>query len=211
LWLSTSDTVADGPRSANLSDQIELQKIIGQIAAAYFNNSHVNPSEIPIVINNIAASLAAVGAAPAPEAAPEEPEAPKLTPAQIRRSIAHDKLISFEDGKGYKTLRRHLAVKGLTPTDYRNKWGLPADYPMVAPSYSEARSNLAKARGFGSRPAVIARATTAAASAPAAPAVARAEAKRATPAKRAAKGGGKGAATRRAARTKTRSSSEPTA
>jgi len=164
-------------------DQIELQQIIGQVAAAYFNSNHVTPSEIPVVIGNIAASIAAVGAAPeaAADTPAPEPERPKLTPSQIRRSITPDKLISFEDGKGYKTLRRHLAVKGLTPDDYRNKWGLPKDYPMVSPSYSEARSSMAKARGFGTRPAGAPStppASTAAAAAAPAPAIAAAPKKK---------------------------------
>jgi predicted transcriptional regulator len=195
-------------RSQHVSDQIELQKIVGEVAAAYFNNSHVTPSEIPVVINNIAASIAAVGAAPAVEApTPEQPELPKLTPAQIRRSITHDQIISFEDGKGYKTLRRHLAVKGLTPDDYRNKWGLPKDYPMVAPGYSAARSSLAKAAGFGSRLTVAAPAAPAAASVAPVPSIAASSAKRAAPAKRAVKSTGKARATRRAA--KAGSASEP--
>jgi len=133
-----------------VSENIDLQKIVGEVAAAYFSNSHVNPSEIPTVISQIATSLSAVGAAPAVEAAPTS-EQPKLTPAQIRKSITSDALISFEDSKRYKTLRRHLAVRGLSPEEYRAKWGLPKDYPMVAPSYSEARSAMAKSFGLGAR------------------------------------------------------------
>lgn len=133
-----------------MTDELEIKKIVGQIAAAYFGNSHVTPNEIPVVINQIANSIAAVGAAaPAPEAETAEPA--KLTPAQIRKSITREAIISFEDGKSYKTMRRHLAARGLTPDDYRSKWGLPRDYPMVAPAYSEARSNLAKERGLGGR------------------------------------------------------------
>ncbi|HKT54882.1 MAG TPA: MucR family transcriptional regulator [Caulobacteraceae bacterium] len=141
-----------------MSDSLELQKIIGQVAAAYFNNSHVSPAEIPTIINHIASSLAAVGmpqgavqsdeTAGAPAVSAEQP---KLTPAQIRRSITRDALISFEDNKPYKTLRRHLAAKGMTPDDYREKWGLAKTYPMVAPAYSEARSQMAKALGLGAR------------------------------------------------------------
>ena len=80
------------------------------------------------MINQIANSLAAVGVPAAAEPV-EEPAAdqPKLTPAQIRKSITRDALISFEDNKPYKTLRRHLSVKGLTPEQYRQKWGLPGD------------------------------------------------------------------------------------
>jgi len=134
-----------------LADESDLQQIVAEVAAAYFSNNHVTPSEIPTVVSQIANSLAGVGApAAAPEAA--EPAAPaKLTPAQVRKSVTRDALISFEDNRPYKTLRRHLAVRGLTPDQYRSKWGLPNDYPMVAPAYSEARSSMAKALGLGSR------------------------------------------------------------
>ena len=133
-----------------MTDDLELKKIVGEIAAAYFGNSHVTPGEIATVISQIASSIAAVGAT-TPEAPAEAPEQSKLTPAQIRRSITREAIISFEDNKPYKTMRRHLASRGLTPDEYRSKWGLPRDYPMVAPSYSEARSNLAKERGLGGR------------------------------------------------------------
>jgi len=129
-------------------DELDLRKIVADVAAAYFSNSHVTPSEISNVIGQIAASLSAVGG-PVPEAPAEVPEGPKLTPVQIRKSITRDALVSFEDNKPYKTLRRHLAVKGLTPEQYRDKWGLPKDYPMVAPAYSERRSSMARALGLG--------------------------------------------------------------
>jgi predicted transcriptional regulator len=152
-------------KEAEVSDTIELQKIVGQVAAAYFSNSHVSPGEIPTVIGQIASSLGAVGA-PAGQAEAESTEETKLTSAQIRRSIRPEALISFEDSKPYKTLRRHLAVRGLSPDDYRAKWGLPKDYPMVAPSYSEARSAMAKALGLGSRVSAQAQPAAAAAAAP---------------------------------------------
>jgi predicted transcriptional regulator len=148
-----------------VSEDIDLRKIVADVAAAYFGNSHVTPAEIPTVINQIAASLSAVGA-PAPEPAPEAPEQPKLTPAQIRKSITRDALISFEDNKPYKTLRRHLAVRGLSPQEYRAKWALPKDYPMVAPSYSEARASMARSIGLGSRVMAKTAGETAAKSAP---------------------------------------------
>jgi predicted transcriptional regulator len=131
-----------------VADEANFQQLVADVAAAYFQNSHVTASEISNVIGQIASSLAAVGA-PAVEAPAETVEERKLTPAQIRKSITRDALISFEDGKSYKTLRRHLAVKGLTPEQYREKWGLAKDYPMVSPAYSEARSNMAKALGLG--------------------------------------------------------------
>ena len=127
---------------------------MAEVAAAYFSNSHVNASDIPQVINQIAASLSAVGVAPAEavtvaEATPE-PQV-RATPAQVRKSIQRDGIVSFEDGKAYKTLKRHLSTRGMTPLEYREKWGLPKDYPMVAPSYSEARSAMAKTIGLGAR------------------------------------------------------------
>lgn len=128
-----------------------LRQLVAQVAAAYFANSHVNPSEIPHVVGQIAASLGGVGDGAGAESAEGSASAAKLTRAQIRKSISPDALISFEDNKPYKTLRRHLATRGLSPDQYREKWGLPADYPMVAPNYSAARSQLAKSLGLGQR------------------------------------------------------------
>jgi len=128
----------------------DLKKIVAELASAYFANRHVSPSEISTVIHHIATSLSSVGA---PAAAPvaSQPETPRLTPAQVRKSITPEALISFEDNKPYKTLRRHLAARGLTPDQYREKWGLPDEYPMVAPSYSEARAQMARSIGLGGR------------------------------------------------------------
>jgi len=125
-----------------------LQDLVAQVASAYFSNSHVTPTEIPAVISQIAASLNAVSAS-APEVAESAAGQAKATPAQVRKSITPDALISFEDGRGYKTLRRHLSVRGMTPEEYREKWGLPASYPMVSPNYSATRSQMAKTIGLG--------------------------------------------------------------
>ena len=134
-----------------MADQgTELRELVAEVAAAYFSNSHVAASDIGGVIANIATALAAVGAEPVSSSAAEpEPVAAKLTPAQVRRSITPEALISFEDGRSYKTLRRHLATRGLTPEQYREKWGLPVDYPLVSAAYSAARSQMAKAIGLG--------------------------------------------------------------
>lgn len=131
----------------------QLRELVAEVAAAYFANSHVAPTEIPNVIGQIAASLKGVGEGSGAESSEEQPAAKqtRLTPAQIRRSVTPDALISFEDNKPYKTLRRHLATHGLTPEQYRDKWGLPRDYPMVAPNYSAARSQMAKQLGLGQR------------------------------------------------------------
>jgi len=129
----------------------KLRELVAEVAAAYFSNSHVSVSEIPNVVIQIASSLSAVGGS-ASEAESIETPAPvpaKLTTAQIRKSITDDGLISFEDGRRYKTLKRHLAVRGMTPAEYREKWGLPRDYPLVASSYSAKRSALAKSLGLG--------------------------------------------------------------
>ena len=129
-----------------------LRQLVAQVAAAYFSNSHVNPSEIPNVISQIAASLGGVNDGAGQTAAEEAAASgPKLSRAQIKKSITPDALVSFEDNKPYKTLRRHLATRGLSPEQSREKWGLASDYPMVAPNYSAARSQLAKSLGLGQR------------------------------------------------------------
>jgi len=132
-------------------DNDTLRTLVAEVAAAYFSNSHVSVSDIPQVVGQIAASLQSVGgqAAPAAEAPAEDPAVAKPTAGQIRKSITPDALISFEDGRAYKALKRHLNVRGLTPQDYRAKHGLPHDYPMVAPAYSAQRSALAKSLGLG--------------------------------------------------------------
>ena len=132
--------------------QDNLRDLVAEVSAAYFANSHVGVSEIASVIEQVARSLGAIGVSSsqtAPEV--EQPAAARLTAAQIRKSITPDALHSFEDNKPYKTLRRHLATRGLSPEQYREKWGLPSDYPMVAPNYSAARSQLAKSLGLGQR------------------------------------------------------------
>ncbi|HKR88736.1 MAG TPA: MucR family transcriptional regulator, partial [Phenylobacterium sp.] len=111
-----------------MSEDITLRNLVADAAAAYFRNNHVRPSEIPAIISQIAASFSAI-AAPAFGPAPEKPQQPKLSQAEIRKSITSDALISFEDNKPYRTLRRHLRARGMSPEDYRRKWGLPEDYP----------------------------------------------------------------------------------
>lgn len=139
-----------------------LRELVSNVAAAYFSNSSVSPADIPGVLQQIASSLGAIGA-PAqvkPAGAPA-PARAKPTAAEIRSSIRPDGLVSFEDGRIYKTLRRHLNKLGLTPHQYRQKWGLPLDYPLVAPNLSELRSTLAREKQLGRRrtkPAPLSRA-----------------------------------------------------
>lgn len=140
-----------------MSDRSEnFQELVAEVAAAYFSNAPVSPSEIGNVIASISAALSNVGdsvgatdQAPVPAAAASAPA--KKSSAEVRKSIRPDGLISFEDGKPYKTLKRHLSGRGLTPAEYRAKWGLPDDYPMVSPNYSAARSQMAKSIGLGQK------------------------------------------------------------
>ncbi|MCJ2143704.1 MucR family transcriptional regulator [Methylobacterium sp. E-066] len=110
------------------------------LAAAYVAHNHVAASELPTLLTTLHGALCGLGHANA---------AHRPTPAQIRASIQPDALISFEDGRPYKVLRRHLTEIGITPEAYRAKWGLPADYPLVPQAYSARRSEISKAIGLG--------------------------------------------------------------
>ncbi|XYD07408.1 MucR family transcriptional regulator [Methylobacterium sp. NMS12] len=135
----------DDATSTSTPDQVSFVELTADIVAAYISNNSVPASELPALL---AAIHGAVSGLSSP-AAPAAPKAERATPGQIRKSITHDALISFEDGKPYKTLKRHLTKLGLSPEQYREKWGLPRDYPLVAASYSETRSALAKSLGLG--------------------------------------------------------------
>jgi predicted transcriptional regulator len=137
------------------------------IVSAFVGNSKVSAEALPDLIKSVYGALANIGA-PA-LVAPLE----KLVPAvSIKKSITPDFLISLEDGKQYKSLKRHLRTQyGMSPEDYRAKWGLPKDYPMVAPAYAARRSALAKSMGLGRGGAPKAPATAPAKAAPKARAV----------------------------------------
>jgi len=125
-----------------------LQKLVARVAAAYFESTSTRPDDIGDVIQAVSASLQDVGRIGAPEE-PSGDQPSVRSKAEVRKSIRPEALVSFEDGRSYKTLKRHLTGRGLTPAQYREKHGLPADYPMSAPAYSQARSEAAKERGFG--------------------------------------------------------------
>ncbi|MFK0299632.1 MucR family transcriptional regulator [Brevundimonas sp. NPDC090276] len=125
---------------------IDFLSMTTDIVAAYVSNNKIDAAALPGMISAIHAALTATSA-PIVEEVVETIARP--TAAQIRKSITDDFLISFEDGKQYKSMKRSLAIKGLTPAEYREKWGLPADYPMVAPAYAAARSAMAKSMGLG--------------------------------------------------------------
>jgi predicted transcriptional regulator len=114
------------------------------VVSAYVAKNSVSASSLPEIISSVHAAFTALSA-PVPP-----PEAEKPVPAvPIRKSVTPDYLISLEDGRRDKSLKRHLSGKGLTPAEYRAKWGLPKDYPMVAPNYAATRSALAKSMGLG--------------------------------------------------------------
>ena len=124
-----------------------LQDLVAEVATAYFTHTLVAPERIPEVMTAITDGLLAAGQGLVRPPAPTLTERPSpLTPDQIRQSITPEALISFEDGKKYKLLRRHLRNRALTPSQYRAKWGLPPDYPMVAPACSARRSAVARGR-----------------------------------------------------------------
>lgn len=127
----------------------ELLELTASIVSAYVSHNNVPAADLVGLIASTHSALAKLGSTPA--AAPAEPLVPAVS---IRKSITTDFLICLEDGQKFKSLKRHIGNKyGLTPQEYRVKWGLPADYPMVAPSYAEARSVLAKSIGLGRKPA----------------------------------------------------------
>lgn len=127
---------------------IDLVELSADIVSAYVSNNPVSPEGVTSLLTSVHGALLQLGSA-APTPAPEPPK----PPVSIKRSITPDHLVSLEDGKRYKSLKRHLSVRGLTPDQYRAKWGLPADYPMVAANYAEARSKLAKEIGLGRKAA----------------------------------------------------------
>ena len=123
----------------------DLVELTAEIVSAYVSYNDVEPEELPALIAEVHAALVRAPEGPAqPEPEPQEPA------VSVRRSVTPDYIFCLEDGKGFKSLRRHLGNEhGMTPDEYRAKWGLKKDYPMVAPNYAEARSTLAKALGLG--------------------------------------------------------------
>jgi predicted transcriptional regulator len=140
-----------------LSDSIKLIKIMenteatdinfteltAHVVSAYVANNALHRSDLPSVIETVHMALQGL-------ANPKAQEPAKPQPAvSIRKSVTPSAIISLEDGKPYKSLKRHLTRLGMTPAEYREKWGLPKDYPMVSPDYAKQRSELAKSIGLG--------------------------------------------------------------
>jgi predicted transcriptional regulator len=118
--------------------------LAASIVSSYVSNNTVAASELPNLINEVYAALTRVGRGPEAQRAPQKPAVPP------KRSVTPEHIVCLEDGKKFKSLRRHLKSQyGLSPEQYREKWGLPPDYPMVAPNYAATRSALAKKMGLG--------------------------------------------------------------
>jgi predicted transcriptional regulator len=130
-----SDSPAGGP----------FIKLTAEIVSAYVGNNTVPAADIPALISQVHAALARVGGAPSE--ASREPLKPAVS---VKKSITPEYLVCLEDGKKFKSLKRHLRTQyNMTPEQYREKWALGSDYPMVAPNYAAARSQLAKQMGLG--------------------------------------------------------------
>jgi predicted transcriptional regulator len=130
--------------SDNAGDGTYIQ-LTAHIVSAYVSNNTVSSAEIPGLISQVYSALMRVSGGQA--VAPAEPLKPAVS---VKRSITPEYLVCLEDGKKFKSLKRHLRTQyDMTPEKYREKWGLPSDYPMVAPNYAAARSQLAKQMGLG--------------------------------------------------------------
>jgi predicted transcriptional regulator len=130
----------------------ELLRLTAEIVSSFASHNTVATGDLPVLITNVFRALRTAGQAEAEGKAAEAP-----TPAvPIRRSIQHDFLVCLEDGRKVTMLKRYLATRhGLTPEEYRKRWGLAKDYPMVAPAYAARRSALAKRIGLGRKPATV--------------------------------------------------------
>lgn len=132
-----------------MSDQpskTELLELTADIVAAHVSNATVNGGDIPALIHDVYAALTAVGN----ETAQAERPKPAVPP---KKSVFPDYIVCLEDGKKLKMLKRHLKTAyDMTPEEYRERWDLPSDYPMVAPNYAIHRSSLAKKIGLGTKP-----------------------------------------------------------
>ena len=127
-----------------MQEQTGLIEHTADIVAAYVSKNTVRAEELATLINTVHSALSGVGSSSGTASA-EKPTAPM----SWKKAIKPDGIISFEDGKSYKSMKRHLTTRGMTPEQYREKWGLPKDFPMVAPNYSARRSEMAKSLGLG--------------------------------------------------------------
>ncbi len=135
--------------AAQADRELSAAKLTADIVRAFVSNNPLPASELLNLIGAVHAAILGFLLLDFEAETAPEPEITKPTPSEIRKSITPDALISFIDGRPYKTLKRHLATHGHTPQSYRATFGLGVDYPMVSPAYSAVRSQLAKAVGLG--------------------------------------------------------------
>jgi predicted transcriptional regulator len=130
----------------DISQQPDVLALTAQIVSAHVSNNSVTPDALPALIQDVYRTLSGVGKEPS---APDKPQ-----PAvPVKKSVFPDHIVCLEDGKKLKMLKRHLKTAyNMTPEQYRERWGLPQDYPMVAPNYARHRSSLAKKIGLGTKP-----------------------------------------------------------
>jgi predicted transcriptional regulator len=134
--------------SESSMDMAERLEQVAEIVSAYVSNNALSAADLPKLIATTHEALRALSE----EAS--KPAVEELTPAvPVKRSVTPDFIICLDDGKKFKSLKRHLTQLGTTPAEYRAKWGLPESYPMVAPNYSATRSSLAKSNGLGRKTA----------------------------------------------------------
>ncbi len=132
---------------ADNTDPNELMALTTEIVCSHVANNTVNVNDLPQLIQQVYATLANIGKAQSPAAERPQPAVP------IKRSITPDFIVCLEDGRKLKMLKRHIKTAyNLTPEEYRERWRLPPDYPMVAPNYAKQRSSLAKKIGLGTKP-----------------------------------------------------------
>jgi predicted transcriptional regulator len=126
----------------------DILDLTADIVSAYVGNNPLPQSTLPDLIGQVHQSLKALA-----NGGKAEPAAELIPAVSIKKSVTPDYIISLEDGRKFKSMKRYLGLKGMTPAEYRQKWGLPRDYPMVAPNYAATRSELAKSIGLGRKPA----------------------------------------------------------
>jgi predicted transcriptional regulator len=137
----------DEQTSANQAREADIVELSADIVSAYVSNNAVTAADLPKLIADVHTALSGLQTAGA------QAQSQELKPAvPVKKSVFPDHIVCLEDGKKFKSLKRHLRTHfDLSPQEYREKWGLSADYPMVAPNYSATRSKLAKANGLGRR------------------------------------------------------------
>ena len=134
---------------APVAADVDLVELSTEIVCAYVSHNALSPSDLPKLISEVHGALKGLHKGESQEQQEERKPA-----VPVRKSVAPDFIVCLEDGKKFISLKRHLRTHyNLSPEEYREKWGLPADYPMVAPSYSETRSRLAKVNGLGRKSA----------------------------------------------------------